>query len=194
MKFPTLEDSSPVLRDKLQRRSEIAATTNAKKFEASIIAARIADKKEQPGNIESNRIKRLLNQEAPLDVLSDREELNKLRGELEFLDRTFHAIDAEIQNEKTAASFLVCDKVRPEHDRLAKQFATRLLALHDAHSEYTNFVESIEETGARTTSLGVIQPTFLGSPRDKSGCYHYSLRDFSDAGHIARSQIPESVS
>ncbi|MCX7308979.1 MAG: hypothetical protein NTZ72_13965 [Afipia sp.] len=193
MKIPTPEDLSPALREKQKQRREIAATINIKKHEATIIAARIANKKENPGNVDSNRMKRLLNQETDEDVLPDREQLNKLRQELETLDSALRAIDGSILNEKITASVLVCDNVRQEHTRLAKQFATKLLALHSAHEEYANFVEAVDDTGTRTGSLGVIHPTFLGSPRDHSGCYHFALRDFADAGHISRTDIPESV-
>jgi len=127
------------------------------------------------------------------NIPPDSERLTDLLYELDAHNRAVESVDGEIRNEEIKASRVVCEHAAPEHSRLAKKFAAKVIELHAAHQEYLQFVYAIENTGARLTSLGRVGPNYLGSPTDPCGFYHFVLEDFVENRHIKKSDVPESV-
>lgn len=146
-----------------------------------------------PGNIEINRLRRLLNQPTEPDVAPDRERLPELVSDLEALKRALDETDSEIQKEKAVASRLICQDASGEHTKLVKQFASALVDLHGAHERYVEFLDAVERTGASLSPLQPVSPYTLGHPRSTNGTYWWSLREFLDNGHIQKHDFPESL-
>jgi len=190
--IPTPKELHPRLTELESKRSELHAEKMAKVAETAIIRARIQESP-STGNAAENRVRAILN-EAPLtDAAPDMLKLEQLLKELSDLNSAIGRLDSAIQTERDTASRLVCKVVAPEADRLGKKFAAAFMALHTSHSEYNAFLDAVENTGARISSLGRVWPNSLGHPRDASGAYHYGLREFVEAGYLVRSQVPEAI-
>jgi hypothetical protein len=190
--IPTPTELHPRLSELEGKRNALHAEKTAKVAEAATIRARIQESPSN-GNVADNRVRIILGQ-APLpDTAPDMARLDRLLLELNDLNRAIGILDGAIQNERDVASRLVCKTVAPEADRLGKKFAVAFIELHTAHSEYNAFLDAVEDTGARISSLGRVWPNALGHPKDASGPYHYALREFVDAGYLVRSQVPEAV-
>jgi len=192
MKIPTPTELHPRIVELENKRNALHAEKAGKVAEAAIIRARIQESPSN-GNVAENRIRIILGEAALPDAAPDMPRLEQLLTELNDLNSAIGRLDSAIQAERDIASRLVCKAVAPEADRLAKKFAAAFIELHTAHSDYNTFLDAVENTGARISSLGRVWPNSLGHPKDASGPYHYGFREFIDAGYLIRSQVPEAV-
>jgi hypothetical protein len=192
LKIPKPDEVSPRLSQLRTKQSTLQVEATAKRAEAAIIRARIQNAPSN-GNAAENRVRAILG-EAPIpDSAPDMPRLQTLLLELQDMNSAIGILDGAIQEEKRNASRLVCDSVKPEVDRLGKKFATAYLDLYNANCEYSNFLDQVENTGASISSLGRVWPASLGSCRDRSGPFHYTMREFVDAGYLSKSEVPEAV-
>ncbi|QIG92445.1 hypothetical protein [Bradyrhizobium sp. 6(2017)] len=190
--IPKPADLNPRLAELESKRTSLHAEKTAKVAEAAIIRARIQDSPSN-GNAADNRVREILG-EAPLpDADPDMPRLDKLLMQLNDLNRAIGILDNEIHNQRAIGSRLVCDSVKPEVTRRAKVFAKALLDLYEAHAEYDRYLEEIESTTVNISSLNRVFLSFLNSPRDPCGGYHYCMREFVDAGIITRSDMPQAI-
>jgi hypothetical protein len=141
---------------------------------------------------EENRI-RILTGQPPLAKATEKSELEDILIALQDRKNARERLDGIIQKEKAIASRLVCQEVRPEATRLGKIFAKAFVELHKAHKDYHQFLDTVENTGASTSSLGRVWPNGLGHFADCSGTYHYGFKEFSEAGLIDKASIPVEV-
>jgi hypothetical protein len=126
-------------------------------------------------------------------MLPDTERFRQLIGEIEDYTAAVGRVDGETQKEIRTASVRLCESVAPEHTHLAKAVASDLLALHASYSNYLAFVDSVQDTGATTSSLNIVTPTLLGNPKDLSGMFFYTLREYIDAGFLKKSDMPKAL-
>ena len=126
-------------------------------------------------------------------IVPDRERLWQLQREIEDYTGADGRVDGEIQKEIRAASVMLCDSVAAEHTRLVKVVANGVIALHTSYSHYLDFVDRVQDTGATTSSLNVVTPTYLGNPRDLSGMFAYVLREYIDTGFLKQSDMPKAL-
>jgi hypothetical protein len=192
MKIPTPAELHPRIGELEAKRNKLHTEKTAKVAEAAIIRARIQDSPSN-GNAAENRVRAILGEAALPDAAPDMPRLEQLLRELNDINSALGILDNEIHNQRNIGSRLVCDAIKPEVTKRAKAFAQALLDLHAANSEYDRFLEEIENTGANISSLNRIFLSYLGSPRDPCGAYHYSMRDFVDSGIIARSEMPKAI-
>lgn len=192
IKIPKPEDLLPSLVLAQNDAIELNAKKAEKLAEAAATRLRLNTNEPSAGNVAKNALKQILGKKTDADVLPDDKRLAKVLAELELLNQAEGFVQATVRNERAAASRLVCEHVQPEHSRLAKQFAAKLLELHKAHIEYAAFCDAVENTGAQTSALGIVQPLAF-HPRDPSGGYCYGFKELREAGFIERSQIPECV-
>ncbi|MFC7700916.1 hypothetical protein ACFQX9_30070 [Bradyrhizobium sp. GCM10028915] len=193
MKLPDLNSLHPpqavAQADHARNYAEIAAMRS----EAIVISQRIRDGVAQSGNVEQNRF-RVMRGEAPeTEVLADPERLANLRAQIEARVKASAAFDGALQREKAIASKKLCEALAPEHSELVVDIATKLTALHKAHTAYVDFLDAVEATGASTSYLRPIWPTALGHPKDASATYHWAFKEMREHGHITMNQIPEAV-
>ncbi|SDE12223.1 hypothetical protein SAMN05216337_102060 [Bradyrhizobium brasilense] len=192
MTIPKPTELNPRIAELENKRNGLHAEKTAKVAEAAIIRARIQTAPSK-GNAADNRVRAILG-EAPLpDADPDMPRLDKLLLELSDLNKAIGILDSEIRNQRDIGSRLVCASVKPEVTERAKAFAAALLDLHAAHLEYDRYLDEIENTGTNISSLNRVFLSFLGASRDPCGGYHYSAREFVDAGIIARSDMPEAI-
>lgn len=192
MKIPTPLEKSPQLSLLVDQQREINSKITELTAEAQGVRARLNAKQPDGGNVEANSLQRLLGKKVGPDILPDAERLPRLLTELDRLKVAQQSLYSAVRAETAAASRLVCEHVQPEHGRLAKQFATKILELHKAHTEYVEFCDAVENTGAQTSALGLVQPLAF-HPRDPSSAYFYAMKSFREAGFVERNQIPETI-
>lgn len=190
MKIPKPIELHPLIAELETKRNALHAEKTAKVAEAAVIRSQ-----ESPsaGNAADNKLRAILGQPPIPDTAPDTLRLQALLEELNVINPTLNKLDGLIQRERDVGSRLVCEAVRPEVTKRAKAFANALLAFHAAHLEYDRYFDEIENAGTNVSSLNRVFLTHIGSPRDPCGGYHYSLRDFVDAGIISRSDMPQAI-
>ena len=190
LKLDSYSESLAALRTK---REEYFAEITKRKTECSAIRIRLQTASPDPGNDHENRVNALLGRPIAPVVHPDTERLQILLVELHDLGGAVSAVDAAIHTEVRKASVKLCESVTPEHAQKATALATAVIELQKAHANYVTFVDRVNDTGAITTSLNPLFPTYLGSPFDSSGLYHHTLKEFREGGFVSLKLIPEAV-
>ena len=191
-KIPRPEELNPVIRENQSLRSALHVEGAAIRAEVATINARMRDTP-NPGTAVANRIRAKLGQALLPDTEPDLEMIKKLRINLHDVNSAIAILDSEIEKEKVIASRLVCKAVKSEVDRLGKSFAAAFASVYFSHSEYIEFLDKVEDTGASVASLGRVWPSALGHPRDKSGAYYYGFKEFLEGGLIEKNAIPQAI-
>lgn len=189
-KIPTPEEVSPRIGELKKQRADLVAKATPLKSESAILRSRYS---QDPGTALQERVAEVLGRTPPASRPPSIDRLTELLADLDAHNKAIDIIDIEIRNEEIKASRLVCEAVAPDHSRLARQFAEKVIELHAAHADYLRFINAVENTGARLTGLGRVSPYHLGSPKDPCGFYKYVLEEFKDNGHIRKNDIPECV-
>jgi hypothetical protein len=192
MKVPTLNSQSSTLSEKLSMREEYLAEISKRKLECAPIRARMQNAVPDPGNDRINRVNAILGRTTAPLMAPDDVRLQTLLLEIQDLQNAVCVIDGQIQIEIRLASNRLLEAVKPEAVRLGNNFAKAFLALRDAHSAYSRFVDQVEDTGCNVETLR-LYPTGLGDPSDRSGNYPYALREFANAGYLSKSEVPEYI-
>jgi plasmid stability protein len=192
MTIPTPNELNPHLAELKAKRNSLHTQKTAKVAETAIIRARIQDSPRQ-GNAAENRVRAILGEPLLPESAPDMPRLEALLVELNTINAALGTLDNRIQVENAKASRLVCEAVKPEVTKRATAFAKALIDLHAANLEYDRYLDEVENTGANISSLNRVFLPFIGASRDSCGGYHYSMREFVDAGIIARSQMPEII-
>ena len=194
MKKPTsLEDVNPALAPAQADTNTASARITELRADTAIRVARVQAGRPEGGNQEENKRRHILGQTRLPEVLPDEEQINKNREQLTILIAAMPSLAGIVQREKDRASAQLCTQVAGEHTALVKDIASRLSALHASHVRYVEFLDSLENVGASTTSLRPIWPTAIGHPRDSSGMYHWTFKEARENGHIGMKEIPEAV-
>jgi hypothetical protein len=192
MKIPTPTELHPRIAELEGKRNKLQTEKTAKVAEAAIVRARIQESP-STGNAADNRVRAILGEPLIPDTAPDMPRLQQLLTELQDINSALAILDNEIRNQRGIGSRLVCEAVKPDVTKRANAFAKAFLDLHAAHLEYDRYLDEVENAGTSISSLNRVSPNYLGSSRDPCGGYHYSMRDFVDAGIIARSDMPKEI-
>lgn len=192
MKLPTPKEVHPILIELETKRNSLNAEKAYKVTEAAMVRARLQTSP-STGSAAENKLRAILGQPLVPDDAPDLPRLQALLEELNVINAALNKLDGIIRKERDVASRLACEVVRPEVMKRAKAFAKALLEMHTANLEYDRYLDDIENTGTNVSSLNRIFLSYIGSPRDPCGGYHYSMRDFVDAGIISRSEMPQAI-
>jgi hypothetical protein len=189
----SLDSYSPKLPQLRLKRAELFATAAKHRAECAEIRARLQNAP-SAGNGQENRVLALLGETSQKSTTpSDTERLDELLRTLTDLNAATAMIDSQIQAETRIASTKLCEAVASQHTLLAKDYAKKLNALHAADLTYNAFLDSVEDSGAQTTSLGRVNRSWLGHPKDVSGGYRYALHELADAKYISRNELHEAI-
>ncbi|MGY4502383.1 hypothetical protein ACVWYH_006340 [Bradyrhizobium sp. GM24.11] len=192
MKIPKPTEVHPIIVELETKRNNLNAEKASKVAGAAVVRARLQTSP-STGSAAENKLRATLGQPLVPDDGPDLQRLQVLLEELNVINAALNKLDGLIQKERDVGSRMVCEAVRPEVTKRAKAFANTLLAFHAAHLDYDRYLDDIENTGTNISSLNRIFLSYIGSPRDSCGGYHYSLRDFVDAGIISRSDMPQAI-
>lgn len=192
MKIPKPTELHPLIAELVTKRNTLQAQKTAKVAEAALVRARIQESPSN-GNAAENRVRAILGEPLLPDSAPDMPRLEGLLLELNTLNTALGQLDSKIQKERDIGSRMVCEEVRPEVLKRAKTFAKALIDLYAANLEYDRYLDEVESTGTNVSSLKRVFLTHIGSPHDPCGGYHYGLRDFVDAGIIARNEMPQAI-
>jgi hypothetical protein len=192
--IPKPEEIHAPYRDELKGATELSLSTGPLRNEIAQLRAMLHSQ----GNVfatppESDRVRALAGETLPPRLPSLQEQLNSKLVELDNRQRAMELRNNKVRQELTVASRMVCAESKPEIDRLGRIYAKAYVELHAAHSEYFRFFDAIEATGASTSSLPKVYPHALGDPADRSGPYHWAMKEFLEAGLIDKASIPAEV-
>lgn len=192
MKISTPAEVNPRLAELEAKRNSLQAQRTAKVAEAALMRARIQESP-NAGNAAENKVRAILGEPLLPAAAPDMQRLEELLVELSTLNAALGKLDGLIEKEKSIASRVVCEQVKPEVSRLGKKFAKALIDLHGAQNEYHALLERVQDTGAAIGSLPHVFISGLGSARDRSGMYSYAIKDFIEAGYLSKSDMPRAL-
>jgi hypothetical protein len=192
MKPPNLESFSERLPTLKSERNKRTTEIQRLKTECAEIRARLQSGTPNPGNEEEVRLRTLMGKEPIPLVRPDREQLNVLLVTIDKKNAEVGAFDAEILKENRVANNKLIESEMDGIKRRGNKAAKALADLCEADLEYELHLDSLEEVGATVGQYRIRLPG-LGSPRDISSGYAYSLREFIDAGMISTSDLPKAL-
>jgi hypothetical protein len=131
--------------------------------------------------------------EKPPEPVGDAKRLGELLRRIEDLNVALDAQRSKINRLEVRASAVICERVRPEHDKLAATICAKLRELYDLNVKYTELLDGITDTGASTGSLPVLQSLLLEHPTYRDSAIGYSFRDAAKQGRMSVKQIPEPL-
>jgi hypothetical protein len=191
MTIPRPEELHAPLNEALKKDTEISLSLAPLIARATVLRAQERDTLAGGDNpTDKNRI-RTLTGEPLLPEASGKTELETVLRSIQDRKEARDRLYGIIQKEKTVASRLVCDAVRPEVTKLGTAFAKAFLALHTAQHAYHGYLDQIQDTGASVSSLPHVFISGLGSSRDRSGTFMYGTKDFIEAGYLTPSDMPK---
>jgi hypothetical protein len=192
--MPALESFSTQLLKLRAKQAELWVEINKRKAECAIIRERLQKGESDTGNAQQLRVQQILGgSPVTTAIVPNQEQLWQMQREIEDYTAAAGRVDGEIRKEIRTASIKLCESVAPEHARLAKAVATDVIALHTSYSNYLAFVDSVQDANASTSSLNIVTPTPLGNPKDLSGMFFYTLREYIDAGFLKKSDMPKAL-
>lgn len=187
-----MDESWPPLAALRQKRNKIASDKNEIAAKAHELR-QILHANAPSATNSNNRVAQILG--IPTRSTGDEttRELQETLRDLEAYNNALDMLDSQISAEETRASRAICEKLKPEHDKRVKEFGKKLVELYEAHRDYEQF---IDEANANLRTIGSLNPihiSALGSTSDPSGSYFWGFREFTDAGHLPTSAVPDTL-
>jgi chaperonin cofactor prefoldin len=121
------------------------------------------------------------------------ERLNELKQHVHAIDKAIEVIESRISTERGRASAVICDHVRDEHRRRAREVCLRLLHLREAMLSYSDLAEELNDKDVSWARLSPSQLLTLGHPRDPQSQTAYYLRTMVKAGFLDQNEIPKQI-
>jgi hypothetical protein len=190
-KIPTLCEALPELGEAINVRERIQAECNDAKIKAAELRSEMSR-----GVIRDPRdpiVAAILAGEKPPEPVGDAKRLGELLRRIEDLNVALDAQRSKINRLESRASVAICERLRPEHDKLAGAVCAKLLELYDLNVKYTELLDGIADAGASTGSLPILQSLLLEHPKYRDSAIGYSFRDAAKQGHMSVKQIPEPL-
>ena len=155
--------------------------------------------KPEPGAAAISRLKRvaaLVGLDQPAsgnDDDADSQRYWALHRENEEIDEALPQVAAKLREATRAASAIVCEGLREEHESLVGEIAATLQELHELNAKYWAIADHLAREGIGAGALGLVFMRFAGHPSDRYGPIGQWFRDAVELGHIKSSEIPESL-
>lgn len=123
--------------------------------------------------------------------LADPRELEALEVKRLALQRAIELQKSILQSEKSRASRIICEALRPEHREISRDLINAVIALgHSVHREI-RFREELARTGADAIGLPAMPFDQVGDPVDPGSPIRIFLRSAVELGVITRAEIPD---
>jgi hypothetical protein len=121
------------------------------------------------------------------------ERLNELKQHLHAIDQAIPVIESRITIERGRASLIICDQVRDEHRRRAREVCLRMLHLREAMLSYSDLAEELNDKDVSWARLSPSQPLFCGHPREQQSQLAYYLRTMVKTGFLDQNEVPKAI-
>jgi hypothetical protein len=108
------------------------------------------------------------------------------------LDGALRLVDGEIFRARMAASAVIREQIRPEHERLVAAICKQMIELHRANLAYHEFAAKCNAAEISWSALEPMFARFLGTPAAGSKLADY-LKMAAKAGFIEPEQIPAEL-
>jgi hypothetical protein len=188
---PAVADTSREYTELVGRRDELIAKRAAIKSRIELMDRQLRD---LPAAQRHTRVAELLDfGKAQAEPPPSQERVNELRADLAALEDALPIIQSRIDRAHQEASAAICTKIKPEHDRRAREICIKLLALHTAMSEYGQLANKMNGADLMWAHLEPAMPLAFGHPSDPYSVIGIHLRRMAEAGHIERNEIPEAL-
>ncbi|MEK9284736.1 MULTISPECIES: hypothetical protein [unclassified Bradyrhizobium] len=121
-----------------------------------------------PRELRRAKVAELVGDQVPNSPEATPERLRELQQHARALKDAVKVLEDRLGHERTAASVIVCNQVREEHSRRARETCLKLLELHAAMLAYAELVDALNAEDIAWSYLGPAQLLALGNPRDNS--------------------------
>jgi hypothetical protein len=191
-KIPTTREVLPELDEAIKIRERIQEECRSLKIEAAKLRSDISRGTSNDGR--NLRVEAVISGIAPPKTEGDAARLDAMLRRIADLEAASEAQWRKIGALEMRASAAICERVRPEHDKLASAICAKLLEAHEMNVQLVALINDVEGQGASTTSLAKLDLNrVLGHPRDRHSGFGYMLREAAQLGHIAAKSVPEAL-
>lgn len=147
-------------------------------------------------DVRDQRIARLVGDRSQPVVLPEvnNARLNELRRHRSDLRSAIQEMERRVAEAQAAASAEICERVRVEHDRLAREICHSLIKAHASMKKYGALIDLLNDQQVYWT--GHLRPSFarmLGDPNDTTSRLATYLSDAADHGIISYEEIPDCI-
>lgn len=109
------------------------------------------------------------------------------------IDAAVEILNREIEIERNRAAAIVRERVAGQHKALVGDICRALVGAHQANVAYWRLIETLQDDGVSSGSLGDHRPTFIGAPRDISSPLALFLKECSRGGLFPAQEIPSEL-
>ncbi|BBC00200.1 hypothetical protein BE61_56560 [Bradyrhizobium elkanii USDA 61] len=188
---PTLSEASPQYAELAQRKRDLLAQKVT--IEADISRTSKALRAPAAPRINAE-VARLIGDEVPSDgSYPSRQRLGELQQQLRELNAAIAIIESRLGIERGKTSMLICDQVRDEHRRRARDVCFKLLELREAMLAYTELADALNEREIAWGSLSPSQLLALGHPLDPQSRTAIYLRSMVSHGFLDTNEVPAKI-
>lgn len=122
-----------------------------------------------------------------------KERQNAARRHLEDIDAALLLLQDQILRERFAASALIREIIRPQHEQLVAAMCARMTELHEAATEYDKFAATCNSEQIAWSSLEPMFARFIGGVRRNDSKIAAYLRSAAKHRFISESEIPAEL-
>ncbi|MCC8972158.1 hypothetical protein [Bradyrhizobium brasilense] len=187
---PTLAEASPKYAEIIERRQNLLTELSSTDAEAARVEVQV---RSGPRELRRAKVAELVGDQVSAVAVPTPERLMELRQHVRALKDAVSVLDQRIGEERTRASIIICDQIRPEHHRRAREMCLRLLKLHEAMLSYAELTEALNAEDVSWSHMGPAQLLALGGPRDSQSRMAIWLREMVQAGHLDATEIPQAL-
>lgn len=189
----SVEEVSPEYVRLTERKNALISRLEVLNAEKRELGSRATTSKALLGVAERDiRVAVLAGEPVPALSTSDKARYHECLAELGEAKEALDIIEVKLRAEHAAASRLVCERFRDEHQSLLSAILFPMLEAHRAWVAYEALLDRVQRSGANIAYLRPERPDFLGvHPGDRAGDLAYWLTDLVQAGHISRADCPE---
>lgn len=109
------------------------------------------------------------------------------------IDDALDILRRERETERNRAGAIIRERVAPEYKALVAELCRALVGAHRANALYWQLIETLQDDGVSTGSLGDHRAGFMSSPRDTNSQLAIFLRECGRDGLFPSKEIPPEL-
>jgi len=187
---PSLSEASPQYAELAGRKTALLAQKVATEADISRIKKEMGKPRPLPY---SAKVAELIGEpvtEASEPLANQRRELEK---HLHAINQAIAVVESRLSIERGKASLIICDQVRDEHRRLARDVCFKLIDLRQAMLAYSEFADALNDGDIAWSSLSPSQLLALGHPLDPQSRTALHLRSMVANGFLDKDEVPKQI-
>ncbi|MDN4982306.1 hypothetical protein QY049_03590 [Bradyrhizobium sp. WYCCWR 13022] len=188
--IPSLAEASPKYAEMIARRQQLLTDASSTDAEIARVEVQIRG---VPRELRRAKVAELVGDQIPDAPSATPERLRELQQHARALKDAVSVLDTRIGQERTNASVAICNQVREEHHRRAREVCLKLIDLRQSMLAYAELIDALNAEDVAWSYLGPAQLLALGNPRDNQSRMAIYLRQMVEAGHLDATEVPQAI-